>query len=69
MSIEVKRGSTRIEPSAPKTLFQTPIHVFPFTMQYCASGNGRKFLLGEPVGESRELITVLLNWPAQLNVR
>jgi hypothetical protein len=38
-------------------------------MQYCVSGDGRKFLLGEPVGEARELITVVLNWPAQLNRR
>jgi hypothetical protein len=69
MSIEVKRGSTRLNTSVPKILFQTSIHVSPFGMQYCATGNGKKFLLGEPVGESRELITVVLNWPAHLSHR
>jgi hypothetical protein len=46
-------------------LFQTPIPVNRVIDQYVVSGDGRKFILGMPLGEE-EPITVMLNWAAGL---
>ena len=51
--------------SAPRPLFQTPILVNPVVDQYAVTGDGRRFILGTPLGEE-EPITVMLNWTAGL---
>jgi eukaryotic-like serine/threonine-protein kinase len=51
--------------SAPRPLFQTSILVNPVVDQYAVTGDGRRFILGTPLGEE-EPITVMLNWTAGL---
>jgi hypothetical protein len=34
--------------------------------RYCVTGNGKKFILPEPVEEGSEAFTVVLNWFAGL---
>jgi len=51
--------------SAPRLLFQTSILVNPVVDQYAVTGDGRRFILGTPLGEE-EPITVMLNWTAGL---
>jgi hypothetical protein len=40
--------------------------VFPREDQYCVTGDGRRFLFAEPVGDATKPITVVLNWTAGL---
>ena len=65
MAVDVKAGAT-IETGVPKVLFQTPITVRPTDGQFCVTGDGRRFLFGEPVGEAGKAITVVLNWASGL---
>jgi eukaryotic-like serine/threonine-protein kinase len=51
--------------NAPRPLFQTSILVNPVVDQYAVTGDGRRFILGTPLGEE-EPITVILNWTAGL---
>ena len=51
--------------SAPRPLFQTSILVNPVVDQYAVTGDGRRFILGTPLGEE-EPITVMVNWTAGL---
>ena len=64
MSVDVQ-GSGRFEASSPRVLFQSPIQVDPFTSSYCVKGDGEKFLISEPVENSKSF-TVVLNWNAGL---
>jgi Tol biopolymer transport system component len=64
MAVDVTTGPS-FEATAPRPLFQTPIPVNPVIDQYVVSGDGRKFILGMPLGEE-EPITVMLNWTAGL---
>ena len=50
--------------STPRPLFQTPIPVSAVIDQYAVTRDGKRFILGAPVGEE-ELITVMLNWAAE----
>src|SRR5215467_12377048 len=50
MAVSVKVGAT-IEAGVPKVLFQTRLAVNPQQDQYCVTGDGAKFLFGEPVEE------------------
>jgi hypothetical protein len=65
MAVDVKAGVT-IETGPPKALFQTPLVVSPVDDQYCVTADGQRFLLGEPVGNAANPITVVLNWTAGL---
>lgn len=65
MAVDVKAGAT-IETGVPKALFQTPLAVRPVDDQYCVTADGRRFLIGEPVGDAAKPITVVLNWTAGL---
>jgi Tol biopolymer transport system component len=65
MSVDVKSGSD-METSAPKTLFQTPIRVDPNHELYDVSGDGKRFVFGEPVSEGSQPVTVVLNSIADL---
>jgi DNA-binding winged helix-turn-helix (wHTH) protein/Tol biopolymer transport system component len=62
--VDVKPGS-KLQTSAPRVLFQTPLRADPRAHQYCATGDGNRFLFGEPV-EAPEPITMVLNWAAAL---
>jgi Tol biopolymer transport system component len=65
MSVEVKSGSS-IETGVPRTLFQTPFRADPNRNQFDATGDGKRFMFGEPVGENNKAITVVLNSTAGL---
>jgi eukaryotic-like serine/threonine-protein kinase len=64
MAVDVTTGPS-FEAGAPRPLFQTPILVNPVIDQYAVTGDGRRFILGTPLGEE-EPITVMLNWTAGL---
>jgi hypothetical protein len=40
--------------------------VNPIQSEYCVTGDGKRFIFREPVGESATPITVVLNWNAGL---
>jgi len=63
--VEFKGGAT-LQTGFPLLLFQTPGRVNPIQSEYCVTGDGKKFILREPVGESATPITVVLNWAAGL---
>ena len=66
MAVEVKIGSTLVT-GMPRTLFQTPIRaVDPREDQYCATNDGHRFLIGEPLEQSTSAITVVVNWTAMM---
>jgi serine/threonine protein kinase len=64
-AVSVKVGAT-IETGVPKVLFQTRLAVNLLQNQYCVTGDGMRFLFGEPVGEATNPVTVVLNWTAGL---
>ncbi|HET9319325.1 MAG TPA: protein kinase [Bryobacteraceae bacterium] len=65
MVVELKGGST-LQTGVPLLLFQTPARVNPIQSEYCVTGDGKRFIFREPVGESGTPITVVLNWNAGL---
>jgi serine/threonine protein kinase len=65
MAVSVKVGAA-IETGIPRVLFQTRLTVNPRQDQYCVTGDGARFLFGEPVGEATNPVTVVLNWTAEL---
>jgi serine/threonine protein kinase/Tol biopolymer transport system component len=65
MSVDVKRTSS-IETGVPRALFQIPFRADQNRIQFDVTGNGRRFIFGEPVGEGNKPITVVLNWTAGL---
>jgi len=68
MSIDVRRG-TKLETSTPKVLFQVPFRVTARgRSQYCVTGDGQRFIFGEPLDTGKSF-NVVLNWIAGLNHR
>jgi eukaryotic-like serine/threonine-protein kinase len=65
MVTEVKGGPTP-QTGVPQVLFQTPIRVDPQFRQYSMTVDGKKFLFGEPINETADQITIVLNWAAGL---
>ena len=65
MVVEVKSAAA-IQTGAPSFLFQTPGRVNPIQGEYCVTGDGKRFIFREPVGENATPITVVLNWSAGL---
>jgi len=65
MVVEMKNGIT-LQPGVPQFLFQTPARVVPINSQYCVTGDGKKFIFREPVGENTLPFMVVLNWNAGL---
>jgi hypothetical protein len=65
MAVDIKPGST-IGAGAPQVLFQTRIQTNPRENQYCATHDGQRFLLAEPVDRTMDAITVVVNWAAGL---
>jgi DNA-binding winged helix-turn-helix (wHTH) protein/Tol biopolymer transport system component len=65
MSVAVK-GGTRLETGVPRVLFQSPVRMDNNGQQYSVTSDGKKFILMEPVEESRKPFTVVLNWSAGL---
>ena len=65
MAVDVKGGAT-LSTGVPQVLFQTPERVNPMQSEYCVTGDGKKFILREPVGERTTPITVVLNWNAEM---
>jgi eukaryotic-like serine/threonine-protein kinase len=63
MAVDVKGGAA-LSTGVPQVLFQTPERVNPMQSEYCVTGDGKKFILREPVGERTTPITVVLNWNA-----
>ena len=65
MSVDV-RGEPSLETGLPRVLFQTGLQVDPRANQYEVTGDGKRFLYGEAVGENKDLVNVVLNWNAAL---
>ena len=68
ISIPVNRSGTRIEFGTPAALFKTLAPIAGRTLgTYDVTPDGRRFLLGEFIGESANAMpTVILNWPGIL---
>jgi serine/threonine protein kinase len=65
MSVDVK-GALSIETGVPRALFQTPFRADPNRNQFDGTGDGKRFIFGEPVGEANKPVTVVVNWTAGL---
>jgi hypothetical protein len=65
MSVELNTGST-FQAGVPQTLFQTPARANPRQAEYCATGDGKRFIFREPSGKNSSPIVVVLNWAAGL---
>jgi Tol biopolymer transport system component len=65
MAVSVKIGST-IETGVPKLLFQTGLAFNLQNNEYCVSGDGTRFLFGEPIAEAATPFNVVLNWTAEM---
>jgi Tol biopolymer transport system component len=61
MSVEMKPGPS-IDTTAPRTLFQSSVMVDPYTNAWEVTGDGKKFIFGELVGESGKPVNVVLKW-------
>jgi Tol biopolymer transport system component/DNA-binding winged helix-turn-helix (wHTH) protein len=64
MSVEVRRGA-KLETSAPRVLFQVPFRLEEREIEYAVTGDGQRFIFGEPV-EASKWLNVVLNWTAGL---
>jgi dipeptidyl aminopeptidase/acylaminoacyl peptidase len=64
-AVDVRGGAT-LGTSTPHTLFRAPVTINPNAGQYCVTGDGKRFIFREPVGETAAPITVVLNWTAGL---
>jgi hypothetical protein len=60
------RGGATLDTSPPHTLFRAPVTINPNAGEYCVTGDGKRFIFREPVGETAAPITVVLNWTAGL---
>jgi DNA-binding winged helix-turn-helix (wHTH) protein/Tol biopolymer transport system component len=65
MSVDVQIR-TGLENGAPRVLFQTSRRVQATGPDYCVTGDGKRFIFGEPVEEDRKPLTVVQNWTAGL---
>jgi eukaryotic-like serine/threonine-protein kinase len=65
MAAEVKSGAA-LQTGIPQMLFQSRTTVSPIYIQYCATADGKKFLIRDPAGEDVAPFTVVLNWTAAL---
>lgn len=61
MSVDVK-GTEELETGAPRILFKTARK----EGEYCVTGDGERFLIGEPVEQANKPLTVVHNWVAEL---
>jgi Tol biopolymer transport system component len=67
MSVSVGYGPASLDLGVPKPLFQTRLELDSSQRQYDLSGDGKRFLLAQPLEESASApITVIVNWPALL---
>jgi len=64
MSIDV-RGGGKLETGTPKVLFQVPFRLEEQEIEYAVTGDGQRFIFGEPV-EASKWLNVVLNWTAGL---
>jgi serine/threonine protein kinase/Tol biopolymer transport system component len=66
MAVDIRdSGPGDLDISAPRELFRIPWNPSIQLGEYAASADGQRFLLLEPLGDRRETISVLLNWPAK----
>ena len=63
--VELKGGST-LEAGVPRVLFQPSVIVNPTQTEYGVTGDGKRFIFREPVGESAARLNVVVNWNAGL---
>ena len=64
-AVDVRSGAI-LDTSTPHTLFRAPVTVNPNAGEYCVTGDGKRFIFREPVGETAAPVTVVLNWTAGL---
>ncbi|MBK5292953.1 MAG: PD40 domain-containing protein [Acidobacteriia bacterium] len=63
MVVEVNAGGA-LAAGTPKLLFQTPVKGDWRFDQYAVSGDGQRFIYGEPMEQEEKPIHVVLHWPA-----
>ena len=69
MAVDIRAGAA-IEPGTPHVLFRTSLQKLFTTDQYAVSADGQRFLMMNPVRETRATpMTVVLDWPALLKRR
>lgn len=65
MAVDVKAGAA-IETGVPTVLFEARLRPSPTLDQYAVTGDGKRFVLTEPVEENAKPTTVILNWTARV---
>jgi serine/threonine protein kinase len=66
MAVDISIFGTELRTGVPKPLFKTNIAVNTGINQYAVAGDGRKFLLIEPVEDSIQSLDILANWRSLL---
>jgi Tol biopolymer transport system component len=65
MSVDVRSGA-KLQTGVPTFRFQAPGRGNGVQDEYCVTGDGRKFIFIERVGEGSKPFTIVLNWTAGL---
>ena len=64
-AVDVRTGAT-LDSSPPHMLLRAPVTVNPNQDEYCVTGDGKRFIFREPVGETAAPMNVVVNWTAGL---
>ena len=65
MALDTKAGAD-FSAGLPHMLFQTRRTIDPVGVQYGVTGDGKRFMVGEPAEPSDKPINVVVNWTAGL---
>jgi eukaryotic-like serine/threonine-protein kinase len=65
MVLDTKAGGD-FSAGLPHMLFQTRMTIDPVKVQYGVTGDGKRFMIGEPAEASDKPINVVVNWSAEL---
>ena len=66
MAVDIRESAAGdLDIAAPRELFKLRWNPSVQLGEYAANADGSRFLFLEPVGDRRESISVLLNWPAK----
>jgi Tol biopolymer transport system component/tRNA A-37 threonylcarbamoyl transferase component Bud32 len=64
-AVDVRAGAT-LDTGTPHMLFRASVVVIPSQGEYCVTGDGKRFIFREPVGETTAPVNVVVNWTAGL---
>jgi Tol biopolymer transport system component/predicted Ser/Thr protein kinase len=69
MAVSLRLGADKVEPSAPRELFQLPLRATAAGPTYQASRDGQRFLVLTNAETAPQSLNVIVNWPALLKKR